>query len=162
MESVEILITLRPQQAGNLGEGLPPPDMRKGEICQMFRNFQEWMETAVASLAKQAARHISALINDSDGTNEESEGLAQMFFTHVQLVRVDRDMGNEDRDSCQVLGSGSDLQADARDWGFRRGPVLRDDGADHCDDGNFSDDHLLRQAFSQRFGCEVGWFDHAV
>ena len=103
MESVEILITLRPQQAGNLGEGLPPPDMRKDEICQMFRNFQEWMETAVASLAKQAARRISALINDSDGTNEESEGLAQMFFTHVQLVRVDRDLGNEDPDIVTSL-----------------------------------------------------------
>ena len=111
MESVEILITLRPQQAGNLGEGLPPPDMRKDEICQMFGNFQEWMETAVASLAKQAARRISALINDSDGTNEESEGLAQMFFTHVQLVRVDRDLGNEDRD---IVANCLDLEATCR------------------------------------------------
>ena len=65
----------------------------------MFRNFQGWMETAVASLAKQAARRISAPIKDSDGTNEESEGLAKMFFTHVQLVRVERDLGNEDRAS---------------------------------------------------------------
>ena len=111
MESVEILTTLRPQQAGNLGEGLPPPDMRKDEICQMFRKFQEWMETAVASLAKQAARRISALINDSDGTNEESEGLAQMFFTHVQLVRVDRDLGNEDRD---IVANCLDLEATCR------------------------------------------------
>ena len=85
MESVEILITLRPQQAGNLGEGLPPPDMRKGEICQMFRNFQEWMETAVASLAKQAARRISALIKDSDGTNEESRAWPRCFLQHYSF-----------------------------------------------------------------------------
>ena len=98
MESVEILITLRPQQAGILGEGLPPPDMRKDEICQMFRKFEEWMETAVASFAKQAARRILALINDSDGTNEESERLVESYkfdnldvpdvFTHVWATKI--------------------------------------------------------------------------
>ena len=109
MESLEILSTLRPQQAGNLGEALPPPDMRKDEICQSIQNFQEWMETTVASFAKQSARSILAVINDSDGTNEKSEGLVRLaesykldnldvpdVFTHVQLVRVVRNLGNED------------------------------------------------------------------
>ena len=124
MESVEILSTLRPWQAGNLGEALPPPDMRKDEICQMIRKFQEWMETAVASFVKQAARCILPVIKDSDGTNEESEGLARLagsykldnldvpdVFTHVQLVRVVRDLGNEDPD---IVVNCLDLQATCR------------------------------------------------
>ena len=82
MESLEILSTLRPQQAGNLGEALPPPDMRKGEICQSIQKFQEWMETAVASFAKQGARSILAATNDSDCTNEKSEGLARHAESH--------------------------------------------------------------------------------
>ena len=65
----------------------------------------------MASFAKQCARSILAAINDSDGTNEKSEGLARLaesyklvnldvpdVFTHVQLVRVIRNLGNEDPD----------------------------------------------------------------
>ena len=35
----------------------------------------EWMGTAVAWFAKQGARTILAVIDDSDGTNEKCEGL---------------------------------------------------------------------------------------
>ena len=78
MESLEIMSTLRPQQAGNLGEALPPPDMGKDEIFLSIQKFQEWMGTAVASFAKQGARSILAVINDSDGTNEKCEGLVRL------------------------------------------------------------------------------------
>ena len=102
MESPEIMRTPRPQQAGNSGEPLPPPDMRKDEV---------FMGTAVASFAKQGARSILAVINDSNGTNEKCEGLLRFaesyelddlgvtdVFTHIQLVSVVRDLGNEDPD----------------------------------------------------------------
>ena len=52
--------------------------MRKDEILQGIRKFQEWMGTAVASFAKQGARSILAVINDSDGTNEKCEGLVRV------------------------------------------------------------------------------------
>ena len=90
--------------------------MRKDEISQINQKFQEWMETAVASFAKQGARSILAVINDSDGTNEKSEGLTRLaesyklnnldvpdVFTHVQLVRVVTNLGNEDPETCRLL-----------------------------------------------------------
>ena len=134
MESLDILSTLRSQQAGNLGEALPPSDMRKDEICQIIQKFQEWMETAVASFAKQGARSILAVINDSDGTNEKSEGLARLaesykvdnldvpdVFTHAQLVRVVRNLGYEDPDivvNCLDLEATCRLLVESRLLGF--------------------------------------------
>ena len=103
MESLEILSTLRSQQEGNLGEALPPPDMRKDEICQIIQKFQEWMETAVASFAKQGARSILAVINDSDGTNEKSEGLTRLAESYKldNLDVPDVFYGRPARESCQ-------------------------------------------------------------
>ena len=83
------------------------------------------METAVASFAKQGARSILVVINDSDGTNEKSEGWTRLaesykldtldvpdvFFTHVQLVRVVRNLGNEDPD---IVVNCLDLEATCR------------------------------------------------
>ena len=82
------------------------------------------METAVASFAKQGARSILAVINDSDGTNEKSEGLTRLaesykldnldvpdVFTDVQFVRIVRNLGNEDPD---IVVNCLDLEATCR------------------------------------------------
>ena len=135
LESVEILRTLKPQEAANLGEALPPLDVRKEEISQMIQKFQEWMETAVASFAKQGARSMLAVINDSDGTNEKSEGLARLpesyeldnlvvpdVFMHVQLVRVVRNLGNEDPD---IVVNCLDLEATCRLLAQRLGSLIK-------------------------------------
>ena len=93
--------SLRPQQAGNLGEALPPPDMRKDEICQSIQKFQEWMETTVASFAKQRVRSILAVINDSDGTNKKPEGLVRL----AESYKLDNlDVSDVFREGCQKSG----------------------------------------------------------
>ena len=114
LESLEILSTLRSQH------------VRKEEICQIIQKSQEWMETAVASFAKQGARSILVVIYDSDGTNEKSEGFTRLaesdkldnldvpdVFTRVQLVRVVRNLGNENPD---IVVNCLDLEATCRRW----------------------------------------------
>ena len=63
------------------------------------------MGTAVAWFAKQGARTILAVIDDSDGTNEKCEGLLRLARNELDNLGVSRvstsvvrDLGNEDPD----------------------------------------------------------------
>ena len=83
---------------------------------------------------RQARWSILAVINDSDGTNEKCEGLVRLaesyeldnldvpdVFTHVQLVSVVRDLGNEDPDievNCLDLEATNRLHVESRFLGF--------------------------------------------
>ena len=77
----------------------------------------------MAWFAKQGARLILTVIDDSDGTNEKCEGLLRLarneldnlgvacVLTHVELVSVVRHLGTEDPDIVDIC---LDLEATYR------------------------------------------------